>query len=518
MRIQIREGNSGILYLLRENGLQEPFFPDCDLKETDRILNQFYAISKDGISIRDSFWDNGINWFPTAMSLLCWRLFYNYVKYRRFFEKYPLDDHEFVFVNRGDLANFYHLLLKYSSQNTRGVSYTLNLLKNRISALVLKFHNQRIFRFYPQASLFFFRHSLKDFRTMEIKRTLDELGIQYLETVTYTMRQLFSNLLTRNPQPLFFLIQLISNDALKPFSISKTTDPLLKRVFAAAVSAIQDQINSFRSTYEFFKKLLTDVPVRCLYGTDDTNYLYYMIYACQTNGMKTIGHQHGASYGPFDFPYILKGFGQGEYRWFDTIVVWGEYWKERFLRHARYYSEEQIEVGTNMRPVLRPTSPDRCGNRERKHILFPAEEKTDTYTVGKYICALQDLDYVIYMKFRPDEEVARQVETYCLSREREKKIVFVDGITDDLMADIDIVAGTYSTVIFELLPYMKETWYLATKFVYAQDLVDMGIAKLIRLEHLEEDISRITGKVDQDLANRVNSVEPLREVLRRELS
>jgi len=517
MRIEIREGNSGILYLRREDGSQERFVPDCDLKEADRLIDRFYQMNKGGISIRDSFWHDGINWFPTTMALLCWRFLYNYVKYRQFLERYPLEQHEFVFTRRGDFAEFHDLLLTYSSQYKRGISYRLKFLKNRISAAAVKWHNRRVFRFYPDTTLLFFRHSLQDFRTIEAKKTLDELGIQYLETVTYTSRQLLSNLLARSPEPLFFLVQLMVSNALQRFTLPQIATPLLDRVFKAATYALQDQINSFRATHKFSKKILANTPVRCLYGIDDTNFIYYLIYACRDNGIKTIGHQHGASYGPYDFPYILKGFGQDEYQWFDKLLVWGEFWKKRILLHSRCYPEEQISIGTNIRSLLYPKSVDPSIQMGRKNIFIPAEEKTDTFTVGKYICALQDLGYVIYMKFRQDEDVSNQIETYCLPSDREKQVVRVDMITDELMTNIDIVAGTYSTVMFELFPYMKETWLLDTKFVYAEDLVKMGIAKFIRLDHLNEDIDHVAPKIDWEMVNRVNSQEALRNVLRQEL-
>jgi hypothetical protein len=151
------------------------------------------------------------------------------------------------------------------------------------------------------------------------------------------------------------------------------------------------------------------------------------------------------------------------------------------------------------------------------NILIPHEDLADTYSIGRYICALQDLGYTIYFKWRPDSRLEDELEAYCLPKEREKRLIIVKEITDELMAKIDIVAGTYSTVIFDLLPYLKEIWILETKFVLWDCLVEKGIANKIRLQYIKEDIENCKNRIDKKIVDCFFSKESIKEVLEREL-
>ena len=520
MRIKIREGNTGILYITKDCGAEERYIPDYDLKESNRLLLEFYKLqSNDGKSIKDCFWKDGINWFPTTIALLHWHILYMYVKYKSFFERYPIEGYTYIFLNKGRLFSFVSLISLYSSGNLGGLRSCLRLLKKRFVLLLRKLHNKKILRKYPEKSLIFFSYGIKDFRTQYAKKILDDLRIEYVECAPLGPYQFFGNFILRKPLPILVPFQEISARDKKIFCISSGLPLLLKKVFHVAVYRIQDQIYDFQVTYSVLKEQLKDTQITKLYGIDDTNHVYPIIYACQANGIKTIGHQHGANYSPWDAPYSLQGFKQGEYKWFDTILVWGEFWKKHILSTSTCYTTEQIKVGTSLRPPHRPKSLDTCGIRGTKNILIPYEFLADTYLIGRYICALQDLGYIIYLKWRKDERLEDEIEAYCLNEEREKKLIIVEDITNELMDKIDIVAASYSTIIFESLPYLKVIWILETKFVFREYLVEKGIAKKIRLEHLEEDIQRpISRVIDQKLVDFVFSRDPLSSVLMREIS
>lgn len=53
------------------------------------------------------------------------------------------------------------------------------------------------------------------------------------------------------------------------------------------------------------------------------------------------------------------------------------------------------------------------------------------------------------------------------------------------ISKIDIVAGTMTTLVYKLLPAGKIIWYLDTPYRHLQDLVQEGLAHLIRLKDIQ---------------------------------
>lgn|GEM_PF-2476537 len=529
-KIKIREGSTGILYITDENGEEDRFVPDCDLKETNRLLQEFYELrSDDGKNIKGSFWDDGINWFPTIIALLHWHIIYAYIKYKNFLKKYPIHRYNYILLNNGRLAEFLRLVLLYEGKHLNDsliinlkseVIFKVKYLKSLIRYIVASFYNKRVFRYYPQNPVLLYRCGVvDDFRTSQVIKILSDMGINYIELGGLKIKQLIQTLFIRRPLPnILFAEKASFNSNYKSFIISEDVDPMLRRVFQLGIFIIQDKIKSFQSAYRLFKKQLKNSPFEILYGIDDTNSIYPVLYACQANGIKTVGHQHGANYSLWDAPYALNGFKQGEYRWFDRILVWGEWWKRHILAKTPCLSADgQIMVGAPMRPLLQPKTQNACGKQGTMGILIPHEDLADTYHVGKYICALQDLGYAIYFKWRLDGKLEDQLEAYCLPRGNKEKLIIVKEITDEVMSKIDIIAGTYSTVIFELLPYMKEIWIFETKFIFWDCLVEEGIAKKIRLHNIKEDIAKSSNMPDEKTINSFFSKESLKDVLEKEL-
>ena len=517
IKIKIREGNTGILYITDASGNQDRYIPDRDLKESNRLLLQFYKLrSYDGQYIKDSFRKDGINWFPTTIAMLHWHILYMYVQYKSFLEKYPVDEYKYVFLNRDGFYKFVTLV----SPDTSCMSMLrrlLDMFKIRIILFLKKLNNERVLKYYSVYPLIFFRYKTDDFRTHYIKENLDDLSVNYIEYASMDPYLFLKNLVARKPLPVIVPYKAISNDVCAEYDVPEDLPPLLNKVFRAGACKVQELIHDFRSTYNVFRKQLKNSKITQFYGIDDTNYAYPMIYACQANGIETIGHQHGANYSPWDAPYNLNGFNRDEYKWFDKLLVWGEFWKDHILSTSSAYSKEQIVVGAHMRP-LALASNEACGVKGSKNILMPYEFYADTHLLGKYICALQDIGYVIYLKWRPDEQLADELDAYCLPEERKTRIVVVEEITNELMKKIDIVAASCSTIIFDAIPYMKEIWILETKFVFGEYLVEKGLAKKIRIEHLESDIKKSApGIVDHELVKYVFSEEKLKNVLQREL-
>jgi hypothetical protein len=79
-----------------------------------------------------------------------------------------------------------------------------------------------------------------------------------------------------------------------------------------------------------------------------------------------------------------------------------------------------------------------------------------------------------------------QLQAYYLGEDMDK-IEIVETISPEIMAEVDVIAGTQTTLLFDLLPYNKPVWILETCFRLMYDMVEDGFARLIK----EEDMGRI---------------------------
>lgn len=72
-----------------------------------------------------------------------------------------------------------------------------------------------------------------------------------------------------------------------------------------------------------------------------------------------------------------------------------------------------------------------------------------------------------------------------MPKEYLQKVSVVHKLTPEFMETIHIVAGTMSTLIYQLLPYHKIFWILDTEYRYLGDLVEEGYAHKVKYEDLD---------------------------------
>ena len=85
-----------------------------------------------------------------------------------------------------------------------------------------------------------------------------------------------------------------------------------------------------------------------------------------------------------------------------------------------------------------------------RSILIPYEFLADTIAIGVYIKVFYANNFDIYFKPRSDEDIEDQIKAYSLG-DIENKLIIIDEITPEIMSNIDIVAGTQTTLLYDLL-------------------------------------------------------------------
>jgi len=463
-KIIVGEGNTGVLELIDEQGNKEIFQPDCDLDKSLDLLYEFYEIlTVGGVKVKDTFQKDGVDWFPTSISFLYWQIFYQFVKYKPLVDTYLAEDTHFIFNSLGRFSKLIGAIdatsghdSKFLRNNFRKIYHGFVQLRNRV---VVK----------KKGGILFFRYSVDDFRTKELFKSLKK-KYQVTQVAHAPKRSLFRCFF----DPQVYIVT--ASSALTDFNIvlpKETPD-----IFKIALYSAQSLINSHLGGYQSHLKQMRSLSYKLFFGLDDTNIVYPLIYAAQDAGIKTLGFQHGL-YARRHESYIMKGIDR--YRWFDNVLVWGEYWKNIILRYSDMFQEGFHLLSSNKINYNYEKLPKNC---KEKTVLIPYEFLADSIKVGEYIRKFVDKGYVVYFKTRPDEKIEDQINSYYLE-EIQGQIRIVESIDPELMRKVDVIAGTYSTLLFDLLPYGKPTWILETSFRLMYDMVDDGLARMITDEDME---------------------------------
>ena len=470
----IREGNTGILYISDKKGNKFTYIPDCNLDKARALLLEFQEI-KDfhGHTIKTNYYKEGYYWFPSMVSFLYWHLFYPYIMYLPILEKVSNSNTQIQFINNKKFFRIYSLITG---------KFRPNFIKTKLLDILVRINNKIVIRRFSY-QLLFFRFTKNDFRSIKIRNTLKELGVNYFEIIPRgRIIETAINMLTAKPYYYYgnsFRRNLFNHS----YDISSYSG-LLGFMIEKAIMYVETTISGYIKEFRVHSKMLSKKTFKTFYGFDDSNgYIFPLLYACQQNKIFTIGHQHGA-YVKRHASYTMENINPAEFKWYDRIIVWGDYWKKHLLKNSQVYSSEMFIIGSNKLAWDYSLEIDR--DCQKRNVLIPYEHSTNSYKVGKYIAKLIDLDYNIYVKPRPDEIIEEQLEGYCLSPKYKCKIKIVDKIDPNFIKKIDIIAGTMTSLIFELLPYNKVIWIFDIEYKHLEDLIENNYAHKVKYDDLSE--------------------------------
>ncbi len=498
---RVREGNTGILYLTDAQRKEERYIPDYDLDKARTLLLEFQELRDvNGKSIKDNYWRDGYNWFPTMVNLIHGRIFFNYVKYKPLIDKSIDGNVQFVFENKAEFQRIVAVI----KGRPEG-----NVFKKRVFNWILRLNNWSVMREYS-AELLFFRFSPDDFRTANAKKVLDELQTNYIEVLAPDRKLLLRNLVRRRPY--YFFGGLAFKNIFRHSYRIEGGDPYKKVLFAMAIRGIEEMMSSFVMEYRRHCAAMKGKNFKTFYGIDDTQVVYPILYACQHLGIKTITHQHGAAYNKRHASYVMEGIRKEDYKWFEKIIVWGKYWKRILLDNSMVYSDDMFIEGATLFEFNYSNGGE--VRSQPRNILVPYEFLTNTYKVGRYVMKFIDLGYNVYFKPRTDEALSDQLEAYCLPEAYVEKMKVVHHITPEFMQTIDIVTGTMTTLVYQLLPYHKVTWILDTEFRYLDHLAEEGLAHKVRYEDLDRLDDRYFKRTKMHVEDFFNQ-EPLEATLKK---
>lgn len=469
-RAVITEGSSGIVEIRGVGGAEE-YYPDNDLDKALELLFRLYEIkAANSARFLDNYWKEDVNWLSGQVGNIYWRYFFRYVQYKPILKR--IDDGEITphFANKVNLARIHEVLQPRRSIKLKDRLYYKTLIPR---------HNSSTAR--QGIETLFYRYGPGDFRTADILSVLEEHDTDF--HFCYSPSAKMYKARNKQTHPVYFLHrkQPCPRVFANKYDLSGL-DPQDRRVFSAVIERVEENM-SFQ--YFEYKRHLADLEKarpKLFFGLDDHQEVHPILHACRKLGIPSIGYQF-AMYARRQAAYVLEGWEPGTYQGFDHVITWGEYWEDTIRKWSAAHPADYFIKGANkLKYGYRRLESDKFNT---KNVLVPYEFWGNTRLIGKYMMRMMDLGYTVYFKFKPDERPQRQIDCYRLPPEYAERLVHVFDITDELMAEINIVAGGMTTLLYDLLPYGKHTWVFETEFRLLDDMVRDGLAMKIRLEEIE---------------------------------
>ena len=500
MELRILELGGGVLRLNFENGKEEMFIPNNDLDKAIKLMLKYFNLkTRNGISIKEKYVYNGWNWFPTTITDLFWYAFYPYIQYEKILKKINRLNLKVSFINKGRFWGVYSI---YKGINK--LSFKNNFFPKLYNLLQYANNYFAILKNSKKGTLFYTR-ILKNFRTEYLEKVLNGIGIKYIKSLNIDKKNLCESLIRFGD---YYFICFLKNENTFRTEYNLNLfrqDRLLSNYVKNTIDYMEILISESIFEYEIHLKLLSKSKIKYFFSYDETfTFVYPIIYACKKLNIKTIAFQKGL-YAKRQVEYMAPGLEDVHYEWFDKIIVWGEYWKNKLLNNP-HIKKDSIMIGANKNfrfnyeDFVKNYKKKSIKNKDKLNILIPYEFLANTYKIGRYLIKLIDNGHTIYFKPRDDENIGDQIGAYFLPSDYIQKIKIAEKINDELMRKIDVIIGTQTTLLYDLLPFGKPIFILDTEYKMLKDMVDEGIAKSLKFS----EISGLRAKVRNYKVKRIN--------------
>lgn len=250
---------------------------------------------------------------------------------------------------------------------------------------------------------------------------------------------------------------------------------------AAFLARVADKMLAWCHESAFKVRVLRQVlrlqRVRRAVILDDSRHGNELAAACRSLGIPTLGYMHGLlnRYHPGLMAY---GFQSARRHAFDLYGLWSEYFRRRVLAGDLYTEDNTFVYGPLRLPsraeIDAARSAPPTGHAVR--VLLVYEPRAVQEDVLRYVQPLmRDGRFSIALRFRPGEDVPWLAHTLVTSGRNVR--IIRGGSLYAALADVDVVVGTYSTVLYEAALVLRPAVVLNTTFTYGHEMAMDGLAE-----------------------------------------
>ncbi len=234
---------------------------------------------------------------------------------------------------------------------------------------------------------------------------------------------------------------------------------------------------------EFKVRLLTRflrwLNPQVIWGIDNTRDYHELVVAAENNQVPFLAFQHG-HFTKYHVGWLDDGTFTGKIARPKALYVWSEYWKKELLRLGTYFEPHEIIVGGTKSPPF--FTQDKVENHDTTilNILVPYEGDSVKHEVKKYLDALLEGGCRVYFKVRTDVARTTQLLDMGLTENYHGNFHIIEN-AQAVMGQVDIVAGTYSTYLYDMIMFEKPVVLLKTSNDFGEGLVTNGLAEEVTL-------------------------------------
>ncbi len=342
-----------------------------------------------------------------------------------------------------------------------------------------------------------------DERLKPLYRVLHKCGVAYIEIFhTSTLGDFLKNFLKRRRpalylevlEPVISIIHLLVFSGKSNFSVDSVVLPEElsseeKRFIYFLIDKYVKEALRFPIKIRLLTALFSLSNVKIFFSIDDPRYYNSLIVACRRNGIVSYAIQHG-HFTKYHVGWLKTSPLKAEKISPDIFFVWNEYWKKELLRLGTYFREDSIVIGAPL--SYGNINPKIFSDKNKIGILIPRENRPPYKEVREYIEAFLKCPAIsVFFKVRPGIPVNIQLKEYGLGEDHPSSLQVVTDLAK-AMPFIDMVVGTYSTLLYDMVASEVPVAILNTSSDYGEGMVKNGLAEKISLTpSLCQDVLRI---------------------------
>lgn len=267
----------------------------------------------------------------------------------------------------------------------------------------------------------------------------------------------------------------------------------------------------------FLARIFNLLGIRKILLIDDVRYYHELILAAKIAKVESIAVQH-AVFTKYVPGHAIYEIPPERCVTPDIFCVWNKYWRERLINLSRAFklNEGKIRIGgkpssgkTNL-DFLKTVEDDFCT------ILIPYEPHANKKEIFEYINELLKCPKTaVIFKLRKDQSEKEQINQFGLQFFLTKPSfsATTDLEKNDLLK-VDLVAGTYSTLIYEMIEMGKPVGVFKSSTSEAGDLVSEDLADWIggNSDSICGQISKISATSPEVLKRRASVLRTDRNI------
>lgn len=230
-----------------------------------------------------------------------------------------------------------------------------------------------------------------------------------------------------------------------------------------------------------YQKIFQILKFKLILSIDDPRDYNEVVLGAKLAGVKFYAFQHG-HFSKYHVGWLSSPPLSREFVRPDRLYVWSDFWKRELLRLGTYFHEEEIFVGglKGPLPILKGI------NSPVITVVIPFEIDSDKESVKRYIDEILQNDNIkIIFKLRSDMSQKEQISLSLLENVVSPQLSF---IVDNHIAikEGTVVAGTYSTYLYDMISYEKPVVYLQSPIDYGEGLLVHRLTEQASLSSISE--------------------------------